>query len=268
MQSTKKAIKSLIDKEQKRVLLLTINHNDELVVNGDNLSCDSLENSDVLKQALRTVLKEEPEDEDASYNFDNRLVFKEDPKTDFPKLFAKIGGRRWKGGEIAKTLSEYLKILGFGRNAAKAYGRDEDKPSWWPKKPKWNNFWCPSKSSKEECTKLIRRLLSSHSIDPETYYIDYPNEENDSSSDSSSSEESVDGVDHNNSNIDYEDEDVDVDNVPEDSLDNDEEGDEDVSDVRRARVAALIDEYSEHVVGTQDAKKKKKKSAKRKKTED
>ena len=78
MQSTKKAIKSLIDKEQKRVLLLTINHNDDLVVNGDNLTCDSLENSDVLKQALRTVLKEEPDEEDASYNFDNRLVFSEE----------------------------------------------------------------------------------------------------------------------------------------------------------------------------------------------
>ena len=56
-------------------------------------------------------------------------------KSDFPKLFAKTGGKRWKGGEIAKTLSEYLKILGFGRNAAKAYGRTEDNPSWWPKKP-------------------------------------------------------------------------------------------------------------------------------------
>ena len=225
--------------------MLTINHNDELVVNGDNLSCDSLGTSDALKQVLKTVLKEEPDEEDASYNFDNRLVFKEDAKADFPKLFAKIGGKRWKGGDIAKTLSEYLKILGFGRNAPKAYGKDEDKPSWWPKKPTWKDFRCPSKSSKEECTKLITRLLKSYTIDPYIYYVDYPNEEDDSSSDSSSSEESVD---HNNSNI--------------------ERDDEDVVDVRGERVANLLDEYSEHVDGTQDRRRKKKKSAKRKKSQD
>ena len=270
MQSTKKAIKSLIDKEQKRVLLLTINHNDELVVNGDNLSCDSLRTSDALKQALKTVLKEEPEEEDASYNFDNRLVFKEDAKADFPKLFAKIGGKRWKGGDIAKTLSEYLKILGFGRNAPKAYGKDEDKPSWWPKKPKWKDFRCPSKSTKEECTKLITRLLKSYNIDPDIYYVDYPSEEDDSSSDSSSSEESF--VDHNNSNIDYEEEDE-ANDLEEgrvgDRQEVDEERDEeDVVDVRGERVANLLDEYSEHVDGTQDRRRKKKKSAKRKKSQD
>ena len=49
---------------------------------------------DVLRQAMKTVLKDEPEEDDASYNFDNRLVFQEDPKAEFPKLFAKIGGKR------------------------------------------------------------------------------------------------------------------------------------------------------------------------------
>ena len=80
MQSTKKAIKSLIEKEQKRVLLLTLNHDDGLVLNGDNISCANLEDSDVLRQAMKTVLKDEPEEDDASYNFDDRLVFQEDPK--------------------------------------------------------------------------------------------------------------------------------------------------------------------------------------------
>ena len=94
MQSTKKAIKSLIEKEQKRVLLLILNHDDKLVVYGDNISCANLEDSDVLRQAMKTVLKDEPEEDDASYNFDNRLVFQEDPKAEFPKLFAKIGGKR------------------------------------------------------------------------------------------------------------------------------------------------------------------------------
>ena len=106
MQSTKRAIKSLIDKEQKRVVLLTLNHDDELVVNGDNVSCAKLEDSDVLRQALKSVLKDEPEEDDASYNFDDRLFFKEE----------KCLQRRM-GGEIAKILSAYLKILGFGLNA-------------------------------------------------------------------------------------------------------------------------------------------------------
>ena len=266
MQSTKKAIKSLIDKEQKRVLLLTLNHDGELVVNGDNLSCDSLENSDVLRQALKTVLKEEPEEDDASYNFDDRLVFKEDTKADFPKLFAKIGGKRWKGGDIAKSLSAYLRILGFGLNSPKAYGREEDKPSWWPKNPKWRNFRCPSKSTKEECTKLIKRLLQSHSIDPDIYYVDYPNEEHDSSS----SEEEF--VDLNNGNIDYEEEDEDNDleggRVEDDQEVDEERDDEDVVvDARERRIADLSNEYSENVDDRQDKRKKKKKSSKRKKSQ-
>ena len=44
-------------------------------------------------------------------------------------MFAKIGGKRGKGGEIPKTLSGYMKIIGFGLNAPKANGKDEDKPS-------------------------------------------------------------------------------------------------------------------------------------------
>jgi hypothetical protein len=79
----------------------------------------------------------------------------------FFNMIFEIGGRGWKGGDIAKTLSEYLKILGFGRNAPKAYGKAEDKPSWWPKKPEWKDFRFPSKSTKEECTRLITGLLRS-----------------------------------------------------------------------------------------------------------
>ena len=50
-------------------------------------------------------------------------------KAEFPKLFAKIGGKRGKGREIPTTLSGYMKIIGFGLNAPKANGKDEDKPS-------------------------------------------------------------------------------------------------------------------------------------------
>ena len=74
-----------------------------------------------------------------------------------------------------------MKVIGFGLNAPKAYGKDVDKPSWWPKKPKWKNFRCPSKLFKEEC----RRLLERHGIDADKYYINFPEEEEqDTSSDS------------------------------------------------------------------------------------
>ena len=128
MQSAKKAVKSMIDREQKRVLLLTINHDGELIVNGDNVSCDNLEKSDILKERFKTLLSEKPDEEDDSYNFDERLFFKEDVKTEFPKLFAKIDGKRWKGAEIPKALSTFMKILGSGLNSPKSYGKQEDKP--------------------------------------------------------------------------------------------------------------------------------------------
>ena len=198
MQSIKKAISSLIEQEQKRVLLLTLNHDDELVVNGDNVSFAQLEESDVLRQALKTVLKDEPEEDDASYHFDDRLVFREDQKTEFPKLFAKIGGKRWRRADISKALSGYMKILGFGLNAPKAYGREADKPEWWPKKPKWKNFRCPSKSSKDECTKLIRRLLQSNGLEADNYYVNFPDEEEQETSSDSSSEEDADENNGNN----------------------------------------------------------------------
>ena len=43
MQSVMKGLKNCIDKEQKRVIVLTLNHDDELIINGDNVSCEKLE---------------------------------------------------------------------------------------------------------------------------------------------------------------------------------------------------------------------------------
>ena len=76
-------------------------------------------------------------------------------------------------------------------------GKYVDKPSWWPKKPKWKTFRCPSKSSKHECTKLIRRLLERHGIDADKYYINFPEEEEQDTSSDSSSDKDV--IDENNS---------------------------------------------------------------------
>ena len=65
-----------------------------------------------------------------------RLAYVESKSFDFPKMFAKIGGKNWKGGEIAKTLSKYFSLLDFGLNAGKTYGKREGKPVWLPRRPK------------------------------------------------------------------------------------------------------------------------------------
>ena len=123
-------------------------------------------------------------------------------------MFAKMGGNKWKGGEITKTLSKYISLLGFGKNSTKVYGKAEDKPAWWPKIPKWKEFRAPSKASKDECTLLIKLLLEHYSLDPSIYYMNYPDEEmEDGSSESSDSsqeedEDEYEGNDEGNSDLD------------------------------------------------------------------
>jgi hypothetical protein len=181
MQAVKKAVKSVIEREQRRVLVVTLSHDNELVLKGDNVSLGYVENNDSAKEALKAVLKTAEEEDDTSYNFGRHLVYDESKNLDFPKMFAKLGGRKWKGGEIAKTLSKYFALLDFGRNAPKTYGKAEDKPVWWPKNPKWKNFRNPSKSSKEECTLLITLLLEHYGIDAKMHYVHYPEEEGEDS---------------------------------------------------------------------------------------
>ena len=76
MQSAKKAVKSMINREQKRGLLLTINHDGELIMSGDNVSCDNLKKSHILKERFKTFLSEKSDEEDDFYNFDENRVFK------------------------------------------------------------------------------------------------------------------------------------------------------------------------------------------------
>ena len=51
-------------------------------------------------------------------------------------MFAKLGGKKWKGGDVAKTFSKYFSLLYFGLNVPKTYVKAEDKPEWWPSTPK------------------------------------------------------------------------------------------------------------------------------------
>ena len=90
---------------------------------------------------------------------------------------------------IAKILSTYMTLLGFGLNSKLAYGNKEDKPAWWPRRPKWKYFRGPSRASKEESTNLIRLLLEYYNVDPDIHYVGYPEEEDDSSSEESSDDD-------------------------------------------------------------------------------
>ena len=65
-------------------------------------------------------------------------------------MFAKIGGKNWKSGNVAKTLSKYFSMLDFGLNAQHTYGKAEDKPVWWPKRHKMERV--------QESFKVFQRL--------------------------------------------------------------------------------------------------------------
>ena len=139
--------------------MVTLSYDDELVLKGDNVSLGYVENNDMAKEVLKAVLQNEEEEDDTSYNFGRHLVFDESKNLDFQKMFAKLGGRKWKGGEIPKTLSKYFALLDFGLNAPKTYGKAEDKPAWWPKKPKCKKFGNPSNTGilKRGCLQYCRQ---------------------------------------------------------------------------------------------------------------
>ena len=64
MQAVKKAVKSVIEREQRRILVVTLSHDGELVLMGDNVSLGYVENNDIAKEVLKTVLKNEEEEDD------------------------------------------------------------------------------------------------------------------------------------------------------------------------------------------------------------
>ena len=108
-------MKALVDREQRRIISFSIDN--ELVIKGDNASIGNLENNDLRKEALKSILKGVPEEDKTSYNFGRHLSYTERQNLDFPKIFVKLGGKNWKGGEIAKTLTKYGNTLAMRVNA-------------------------------------------------------------------------------------------------------------------------------------------------------
>ena len=161
------------------------------MVKGDNMSVANVDADEQLAEVLKAALKDTPPEteDETSYNFGRNLIFSESKNLDFPKMSTKLGGKDWKAGEAARTLSRYFAILDFGRNAIKTYGKKEDKPLWWPRRPKWKKFRCPSKVSKDVCNQLIQCLLEHYGVDASQHYIGYPEDELSSNSSSDSEEE-------------------------------------------------------------------------------
>ena len=182
------------------------------------------------------MLSEDPEESETSYNFGQQLSYVESQNLEFQKMFAKIGGENWKGADVAKTLSQYMSILDFGLNSPKKYGKKEDNPVWWQKKPKWKNFRNPSKVSKDECTAIIKLLLEHYGIDPEIHYVNFPDEESEESSDSSSEEEDA-------GNRDDEEEEDDGDEE-EDSSEEEENGNKRARNISLAKTAEEVNRVS------------------------
>ena len=86
MEAVKKALRNVIDREQKRSLLVTLSHDQELIIKGDNVSVSNLEENETMKNALKTILTEMTEEDETSYNFGGQLTFAETDILDFPKL--------------------------------------------------------------------------------------------------------------------------------------------------------------------------------------
>ena len=130
MQSVKSSVKSVVEKHQKRILVLSIDHNGELVYKGDNVSFANLAENVDAQTTMKRILSEVLSESETSYNFTNReLAYTETANLELPKMMAKIGGKRWKGAMVAKTLSTYMTLFGFGLNSKLAYGNKEYKPA-------------------------------------------------------------------------------------------------------------------------------------------
>ena len=61
MLAVKKAVKGIVDREQKRILIVSLTHDEQLMVKGDNLSVANVDANEGLKEVFKKALKETPE---------------------------------------------------------------------------------------------------------------------------------------------------------------------------------------------------------------
>ena len=83
-----------------------------------------------------------------------------------PKLFAKVGGKKWKSKQVHAQCSKYFKLLGYGSKAGLKYGDQSSKPKWWNETlPSWIMYQGPSKSTADVSTKIIEAILKDFGFD-------------------------------------------------------------------------------------------------------
>ena len=82
------AVQGIVDREQKRILVVSLTHDEELMVKGDNMSVANDPLKEVFKEALK-VIPEDAEDE-TSYNLEKTLTFSETKNFDFPNMSPKL----------------------------------------------------------------------------------------------------------------------------------------------------------------------------------
>ena len=98
MQSVKSSVKSVVEKHQKRILVLSINHDRELVYKGDNVSFANLEENVNAQNTMKRILSGVLSESETSYNLTNReLACTETANLEWLKMIAKIGVR---GGKV------------------------------------------------------------------------------------------------------------------------------------------------------------------------
>ena len=91
-------MQSVVEKHQKRILVLSVDHDGELVYKGDNISFANLAEDANAQNTTKRILSEVLSESETSYNFINgELAYAETTNLELPKMLAKIGGR---GGKV------------------------------------------------------------------------------------------------------------------------------------------------------------------------
>ena len=83
--------------------MVTVGEDGKLQIKGDHISFLNLEEDEDTQEALKRMLTTIPEESDTIYNFGGQLTYAETSDLEFPKMFAKIDTKNWKGANVAKS---------------------------------------------------------------------------------------------------------------------------------------------------------------------
>ena len=160
-----KKLEENVTKGGRRIVCFSL-RDDNVIMSGDELSVQIVENEDITIKVLKEQLKAIGEPREKGHNL--RYV-QSKPYRLLPPMRVKIGGRKWsiKTGRIQVT--EYMTALGYGRGGVKSY--KEDKPSWWPQQIAWERCEHPYDLTSDECKTILETIIIKLlKEDPEKYH--------------------------------------------------------------------------------------------------